>query len=349
MQGKYPSPHNSSNKGNNTNRRPSAASYLDPKNRLVGGAEALGRVVEVRNEATTSSSSWKVGDAVVLGESGWGSWRSHVWVPAGSLLRVPADLMELAATSTLSSVTLPQIALLSQVAGTAYRLLHDFGNLQPNDVVIQNAGTSAVSMCVAELMRILFPTSHLVSFVRRAEEDDEWSELVNLLTCNRTTQHTVISELTAMAVDKSEWRDWKQQHLPTGPVVLGLNSVHGPQTSQLFFDLLANDARLVTYGAMSRQALPVPAAPLIFRNVSVCGYWHSRWMVNHRIEPGVLQPCPRQEMLNALSQAVVEGGLTLPPVHAADLSQVSQSGLREIFDSVPTKPLRAKLVWNLQK
>ena len=136
--------------------------------------------------------------------------------------------------------------------------------------------------------------------------------------------------------------------MPDGKAILGLNSVHGPQTSRLFFSLLSDNAKLVTYGAMSKQALPVPPAPLIFRNLSLCGYWHSRWMVENNAQVPPDGRCPRQAMLDELCRLVLEDGLTLPPVHTVDLSE-SVDREDSVFDQVPTKPLRAKLVWNLQK
>lgn len=360
VEGKYPSPHSGGNTKEDTTSAaavapplPKATSYMQPEPCQVGGAEALGRVLDVRKGDSSSPTSepLAVGDTVVLAESGWGSWRSHVWVPSHSVLHVPNEVMEKAHAQ--DGLNVAQVALISQVAGTAYRLLQDFVTIQPGDVVIQNAGTSAVSMCSAELMRYLYPESHLVSFVRRKDDDRQgWSALIDLLTRQQTTRHTIVSEDTALSAaddSKQAWNEWKAQHMPSGRVALGLNSVHGPQTSRLFFSLLSDHAKLVTYGAMSKQALPVPAAPLIFKDVSVCGYWHSRWMVANRRSPlsagGV---CPRQQMLDELANAVLHGGLALPPVHAVDLSETS-NGVQGVFEQVPTKPLRAKLVWNLQK
>jgi NADPH:quinone reductase-like Zn-dependent oxidoreductase len=271
-------------------------------------------------------------------------------------------------------VSLAQVSLISQVAGTAYRLIQDFGGpslLQQPDkdqnnksdiVVIQNAGTSAVSMCVAELLRIKYPHVHLLSTVRRPDDDEHWPALVNMLTRNGTNthRHTVVSETTALAAaeNRDAWRQWKIDHLPSSSssdgkskakVVLGLNSVHGPQTSRLFFPLLADNAKLVTYGAMSKQSLPVPAAPLIFRNISVCGYWHSRWMVQNRTTTA------RQEMLDDLCQAVVEGDMQLPDTKFVPLSQArDQTVLEQLLhpdnNHQPKQQLiRPKLVWNLQE
>ena len=342
VEGKYPSPHGKNYTGSPL---PFAASYLQPEISRVGGAEGLGRVMDIkRNLPFNGKPKFQMGDVVVLAESGWGSWRSHLWVPSSSLLRMPQKVMAKAEAN--DGLNVPQASIISQVAGTAYRLLKDFAPPQPGEIVVQNAGTSAVSMCVGELMRIMYPESHLVSFVRRSEDDDNWEQLVNLLTRNCTTNHTVISEKSVLSAldDKQNWREWRDRNISGKNVVLGLNSVHGPHTSRLFFSLLSDNAKLVTYGAMSRQSLPVPAAPLIFKNVSINGYWHSKWMVANRASQND-QMCNRQAMLDELCAAVLQQGFSLPPIYSCDLS-VASDGLHTIFDALPTSPLRAKLVWN---
>ena len=346
VEGKYPLPHGKDHKDSPL---PNSQSYIIDNGCKVGGAEGLGRVLEIKKNLPIETKFFKIclDDHVVLAESGWGTWRSHIWVPSTSLLRVPKEIMELSHNNNHWSI--PQVSLISQVAGTAYRLLMDFADIQPGDIVLQNAGTSAVSMCAAELMRIKFPASHLISFVRRKDDSNEWPQLVELLTRGGTTRHQIVPEETALAAaeDKEAWRAWKAQHVPDGRVVLGLNSVHGPQTSRLFFPLLADGSSLVTYGAMSKQSLPVPAAPLIFRDITVRGYWHSRWMVKHRPPLDHDGVCPRQAMLNDLCHAIVENGLRLPAVSAVDLAQSSQ-GVQRIFHQQHDEPVKPKLVWNLQ-
>lgn len=45
--------------------------------------------------------------------------------------------------------------------------------------------------------------------------------------------------------------------------------------------LLAPDAFLVTYGAMAREPLILPATPLLFKNLTVKGFWVSKWHQDH--------------------------------------------------------------------
>ena len=40
---------------------------------------------------------------------------------------------------------------------------------------------------------------------------------------------------------------------------------------------MADNSTVVTYGAMSKQPMLVPAGLLIFKNITLKGYWMSRW------------------------------------------------------------------------
>lgn len=77
-----------------------------------------------------------------------------------------------------------------------------------------------------------------------------------------------------------------------------LNCVSGPTTAQLT-RLLGTDARLVSYGAMSKQPLAIPTGPLIFRGLKVEGFWITgRWSKDSEKEE-------KQKVLNAIVQMKV--------------------------------------------
>ena len=45
--------------------------------------------------------------------------------------------------------------------------------------------------------------------------------------------------------------------------------------------LLSSSAHFVTYGAMSKQPLTIPASMLIFKDIHFHGFWVSRWAEEH--------------------------------------------------------------------
>jgi trans-2-enoyl-CoA reductase len=46
--------------------------------------------------------------------------------------------------------------------------------------------------------------------------------------------------------------------------------------------LLGNNAYIITYGAMAREPLILPASPLLFKGLTAKGFWVSQW---HRDNP----------------------------------------------------------------
>jgi trans-2-enoyl-CoA reductase len=61
---------------------------------------------------------------------------------------------------------------------------------------------------------------------------------------------------------------------------LGLNCVGGESTMAMA-GLLGSDAHLVTYGAMAKRPVPIPASFHIFKNLTSHGFWLTRWYKNN--------------------------------------------------------------------
>lgn len=70
-----------------------------------------------------------------------GTWRNSAKVAAESVVKVSND------------IPAPYAATLSVNPATAYRLLADFENLSPGDVIIQNGANSMVGLAVVQMAR----------------------------------------------------------------------------------------------------------------------------------------------------------------------------------------------------
>jgi mitochondrial enoyl-[acyl-carrier protein] reductase / trans-2-enoyl-CoA reductase len=81
---------------------------------------------------------------------------------------------------------------------------------------------------------------------------------------------------------------------------LALNCVGGKTTSNML-KLLDSDAYIVTYGAMAREPLMLPATPLLFKNLTAKGFWISKWQQDH--------PEERKEELEWLCHYIQSGEL----------------------------------------
>lgn len=104
----------------------------------VGGIEGVGQVVEVGSGVSNLSR----GDIVVpLSAEPLGTWRHQLVADAGLFGKIPGSLE-------------PEIAACLTVGpGTALRLLEDFVQLKPGDVILQNGGAGSVGTAVAQIAK----------------------------------------------------------------------------------------------------------------------------------------------------------------------------------------------------
>lgn len=204
------------------------------------GLEGCGRVV-----AAGEGVELRVGDRVRLPE-GVGSWRTHAVVEAGKCLVFPGDL------------PVEQAAMLYVNPLTAWRMLHDFVEPEKGAWVVQNGANSGVGRCVIQAAKAL--GLRTFNLVRRAE---------------------LIPELVELGADRVEVdgpdlaRRWDEAWGGAAPR-LGLNAVGGDSALRVM-GLLGRGGTLVTYGAMSKQALKVPNGLLIFSDLRLRGFWLTAW------------------------------------------------------------------------
>ena len=206
----------------------------------VPGNEGCGQVVSVGEGV---EASW-IGRHVLVDSM---SWREEGNWPLENLIAVPAGID--ARRACVLRVNPP----------TAWCLLHLFADLEPGDWIAQNAATSAVGRAVIEIAK-----------------DQGWKTL------NVVRRPEAIGELRdlgadAVVVDGPETADAAAAELGGAKPRLGLNAVGGASATRIA-GLLAEGAALVTYGAMSKEALKIPNGFLIFRDLDFCGFWLTRWL-----------------------------------------------------------------------
>lgn len=206
----------------------------------VPGNEGCGQVVGVGEGV---DQSW-VGRRVLVDSKAWraeGNW------PVQSLVAVPGGLDP------------RQASVLRVNPPTAWCLLHQFVGLNPGEWIVQNAATSAVGRAVIEIAKS--EGLKTVNVVRRPEAADGLRAM----------------GADAVVVDGPEMAGEVDAILAGEKPRLGLNAVGGASATRLA-GLLAACAKLVTYGAMSREALKIPNAFLIFRDLDFRGFWLTRWL-----------------------------------------------------------------------
>lgn len=216
-----------------------------------------------------------------------GAWADRAVVPVEELVPVP------------DAIDPVQAAMLGVNPLTAHRLLEGFVELREGDWVVQNAANSNVGRCVIQLARRRGIST--VNIVRREGLADE------LLGIGADQVLVDGDDLAARALEA------------TGGVRprLALNAVGGDSAIRQM-DLLERRGTHVTYGAMSRQSVKVPNKFLIFRELTVTGFWVTKW----------LEESPRDEILAvyaALAGMVMSGQLVQAIDQRRPLAEVREA------------------------
>ena len=244
----------------------------------IPGFEGAGIVVDLGANVTSVAAG-----ALVVLPHNVGTWREAVAVKADQLVAVPTGIEPVHA------------AMLKINPMTAWRLLHDYVNLQKGDWLIQNAANSAAARAVIQIAHELGYKS--VNVVRRAELIDEL--------------HAEGGDV--VLVDGENLRDEVKAETSGAPIRLGLNAVGGDSALRLA-NCLASGSTMVTYGAMSLQALKIPNGLLIFKDLRFRGIWINKWYDN-------ATPAQRMEAFQPLFEMAKRGLLKTKVEKAYPLSE----------------------------
>ena len=248
----------------------------------VGGSEGVGRVVELGPDTPGPA----VGQTVLL-PPGAGTWSTHVVVPAARLL-------------PLSNEADPrQLAMLTVNPPTASLLLSDFADLQPGDWIIQNSANSGVGSYVVQL-----------------------AAMRGVKTVNVVRRESAVAGLKAQGadvvlVDGDDLAERVKAATGGAAIKLGIDAVGGTSTMRLAASL-AEGAVVVNYGALSGEPCIVSPRELVFRDVTLKGFWLARWFR--------ATPMPRQlALLTELSGLIAAGKLSTPIQATYDVAQIKEA------------------------
>jgi mitochondrial enoyl-[acyl-carrier protein] reductase / trans-2-enoyl-CoA reductase len=252
------------------------------------GFEGAGVVVELGGGVK----SLAIG-ALVIVPHNVGTWRDAVAVKAEELVVVPGGIEPV------------QAAMLKINPLTAWRLLHDYVNLEKGDWLIQNAANSAAGRDVIQIAHELGYKT--VNVVRRAE----------LIDGLRAQGGDVV------LADGDNLRQEVKNAIDGASIRLGLNSVGGDSALRLA-NCLAFGGTLVSFGAMSLQPLKIPTGLLIFKDLRFRGIWINKWYDNATQAERLDTFRPIFEMARrGLLQTKVEKAYPLSEVKAA-VAQAAQ-------------------------
>lgn len=207
----------------------------------VGGNEGVGRVVQLG----LATNGIKIGQTVLL-PVGIGTWTSHLVVDARRLIPLPNDADP------------QQLAMMTVNPPTALLMLREFVTLQPGDWVIQNAANSAVGTYLIQIAKLR--GLRTVNLVRRESAIETVKQA--------GAEHVL--------VDGDKLAKRVAEITGGAPIKLGIDAVGGDSTDRIASTLTERGV-LVNYGAMSGEPCQVSPASFVFRDLTLRGFWLSRW------------------------------------------------------------------------
>ena len=239
----------------------------------IAGLEGLG-VVDALGEGVTGFS---LGQRVVpMGAQG--TWADFLVTQAENLVAIPDGLADGAAAQIIVNPL------------TAWIMAVEELQLREGDWLIQTAAGSIVGRCLIQIAKLRgFRTLNLV---RRAEQVEE------------------LLGLGADAVFCTEDPDWtRKAEALIGPrgAAAAVDAVGGSLAGQVAM-LLRRGGTMLVYGALSMDPLKVPGGQMIFRTLTLKGFWLTDWKLS-------APKAERERVLEALLEAMSLGAIA-PPVDA---------------------------------
>lgn len=264
-----------------------------PPRPFVPGHEGVGVVLETAPDVTDLAPGQRV-----LPLAAGGFWADERVLHRRALLPLDGDTDPL------------QQAMLAANPATAWVLLRHLVALQPGDWVLQNAANSAVGQCVRQLAPAL--GLRVLNIVRRADavpagcaDDPAW----------------VVDEAGGDAARVKAALERARAQAGSGRALLALDAVGGAASGALA-EALDDGGTVTVYGLLSGQPSRVSAHALVFRGVTVRGFWLARWFVDpaHRAHARTLYP--------ELAAQLRAGALRIEVASVHDLAEVA-TALRE--------------------
>jgi NADPH:quinone reductase-like Zn-dependent oxidoreductase len=208
------------------------------------GAEGVGRITAVGDGVDAT----RVGDRVMIVPTlEQGTWREQTIVDEGDVVSVDRDADPL------------QLAMIGINPITAHLLLNDHASLEEGAWVAQTGATSAVGRYVIALAR--HAGLRTLNVVRRASAVQELLDV----------------GADAVVVSGGDLSEQVAAALGGQPFSLILDAVGGDVVAELARSLRVGGT-VVSYASLDRRPVVVSPMDLIYRNLSVHGFWLKNWL-----------------------------------------------------------------------
>jgi NADPH:quinone reductase-like Zn-dependent oxidoreductase len=244
-----------------------------PKLPATPGYECAGTIDAVGPGVT----DWKVGQRVIpLGIEG--TWQEQLIVPEKAMMPTPEGLPDKIACQMLANPL------------TAQLLLFDLLGAKAGDWVVQTAAGSTLGQLMIQLAKL--NGINLINIIRSR------SGVASLKAAG--AEHVVVTEDEDMAARFTEIAG-------KNPITKAVDAVAG-ETGAKLANALGFGATMIVYGALSMAPMPLDAGRLIFRGLTVRGFWLTDWFRTATKET-------KEKTLGEVAKLLASGQL-VPPVEA---------------------------------
>lgn len=206
------------------------------------GGGVLGRIaacgLDVKNV--------KLGDRVILVNTERSAWRKRfVWKAQGLVPLPEGDQV--------------QLALLAANPPSALLMLEKFTSLNRGDWVLQNAANSSVGTSLIQI-----------------------AAAQGLRTVNIVRRESVIPKLKSLGadvvlVDGPDLTQRINKATKHAPIRLGIDAIAGEATGHIAA-CLTDSGTVINYGLLSGKPCMIDSADVLFRNISLKGFWYASWL-----------------------------------------------------------------------
>jgi NADPH:quinone reductase-like Zn-dependent oxidoreductase len=211
------------------------------------GGEGVGRVLEVADDVDPSLRGQRV---IIAPTYTQGTWAHQVVAPLSAVYPVG------------EGGDAGQMAMLASNPATAYQLLHRYVQLKPGDWVIQDMANSAVAQYVIALAR--HAGIHTINIVRRPETVEALRALgADAVLVDNGDPNALAAHLDDV-LDGSTAR-------------LALDGIGG-ELPAVLMRFLEPGGQLISYSSMIRASVAVSLPYLVYRELTVHGFWVVNWL-----------------------------------------------------------------------
>src|SRR2546427_5404087 len=253
------------------------------------GAEGVGRVTQTGSKVDVALQGKRV---LILPTYEQGTWADQVVVPVRNIVPMRDEANPL------------QLSMIGINPATAYLLLNRYVSLMPGDWIGQTAANSALGQYIIALAKLAGVKT--VNVVRRedaAEQVRQWGG------------DRVVQQGDNLYEDIEHALDGKK-------LSLVLDGVGGAPVGELARSVKTGGSTVV-YAVLSGQFPAISPKDLIYRDLSLHGFWLMNWIRN----------APRteiQEIYQKLGDLVADGSLTAAVEHVYPLEQFKEAFTRSL-------------------